>query len=948
MEQVKQDKLEWPVSRVRQTFISFFEKSKDHTFVPSSPVVPHLDPTLLFANSGMNQFKPIFLGNVDPKNPLAKLKRAANSQKCIRAGGKHNDLEDVGKDTYHHTFFEMLGNWSFGDYFKKEAIDWAWELLTGVYGLPKERLYATYFGGDEKTGLAADDEARELWLKYLPKERVLPFGMKENFWEMGDTGPCGPCSEIHFDRIGGRDAAQYVNRDDPTVIEIWNLVFMQFNREPDRSLKPLPNKHVDTGMGLERVTSILQNVMSNYDTDLFAPIFAKIQSVTGAPPYSRKVGKEDVDNADMAYRVVADHVRTLTFALADGAVPGSEGRGYVLRRILRRGVRYGRQILKGKSGFFSQIIPVVIETMKEFFPEINKNSDNILNIIKEEERSFERTLDRGIEHFTKAADRSKETKTITGEDTFTLYDTYGFPVDLTQLMAEERGYTVDTKRYLILMEEARERSRQAQSATEFTMKLDADATNYLQKQNIPATNDDGKYTVSDSHGSILAIYDGKAFVTEVKAGTTIYGVVLDHTNFYAESGGQVFDIGTLSDASGQSVFSVENVQSFAGYTLHMGKVTSGSFKLGDKLTLHVDGTRRRPIMSNHTSTHILNFALRRVLGEGIEQKGSLVDHEKLRFDFSHSKPLTPEEIDATQKICSELVDQGHIVYRQSVALDIAKSIFSVRAVFGETYPDPVTVVSIGRSIKELIENPNNPEWKNYSIEFCGGTHISNTNEASSFVIINETGIAKGVRRIIAATGDHAKKSFEIGKQFQERINQASLKKDDDLSKEIALLTVDLDTLPLPAYMKPLFAKEIDTLVASKLANKKNVLQNALSHAEEVAKKALESKSTIVVEEFDVGSDRKALSNAMQVLKDALPESAIIIFSKEPKQISIMANVSKNLISRLSAGEWAKEVALICGGKGGGKPESAQASGTDLSKYEEAKQRARSYAEEKLK
>jgi len=433
----------WSAAKVRQTFLEFFE-DRGHTLVPSAPVVPHDDPTLLFTNAGMNQFKPIFLGQVDPSSPLAGLTRACDTQKCIRAGGKHNDLEDVGKDTYHHTFFEMLGNWSFGDYFKAEAIEWAWELLTKVYGLPEENLYATYFGGDESQGLEPDHEARELWLRHLPEKRVLPGNMKDNFWEMGETGPSGPCSEIHFDRVGGRDARAFVNQDDPNVIEVWNLVFIQYDRQADRSLRPLPARHVDTGMGLERLVSILQGKPSNYDTDLFVPLFAAIERQTGdAIGYHGKLGKADPDGHDMAYRVIADHLRTLTFAITDGAIPSNEGRGYVLRRILRRAVRYGRQKLGAQNGFLSRLVPTLVEHMGEAFPELHKDPKRVAAIIREEEESFGKTLDRGIGLFEDIA--SQSSKVISGADAFKLYDTFGFPLDLTQLMAQERGLSVDVE-----------------------------------------------------------------------------------------------------------------------------------------------------------------------------------------------------------------------------------------------------------------------------------------------------------------------------------------------------------------------------------------------------------------------------------------------------------------------------------------------------------------------
>ncbi|KAJ1677537.1 Alanine--tRNA ligase, partial [Spiromyces aspiralis] len=436
----------WPVGEVRQAFFDFF-KAKGHQLVPSSSTIPHDDPTLLFANAGMNQFKPIIQGTVDPSSHFATLTRAYNTQKCIRAGGKHNDLDDVGKDVYHHTFFEMLGIWSFGDYFKREACEFAWELLTKVYGMNPDRLYVTYFGGDETQGLQPDEEARKIWSDLgVPDSRILPFGSKDNFWEMGDVGPCGPCSEIHYDRIGGRDAASLVNMDDPDVLEIWNLVFMQYNREPGGVLRPLPKKHIDTGMGLERLVSILQAKRSNYDTDIFQPLFAAIQKLTNAPPYQGKVGAEDVTGIDTAYRVIADHVRTLTFAISDGGVPTNEGRGYVLRRILRRGARFARKRFNVELGsFFSQLVSVVVDNMGEAFPEITKRVDEVKSILDDEEESFARTLDRGEKLFDKilAQARQSDSKVLPGSDVWRLYDTYGFPVDLTRLMAEELGFTVD-------------------------------------------------------------------------------------------------------------------------------------------------------------------------------------------------------------------------------------------------------------------------------------------------------------------------------------------------------------------------------------------------------------------------------------------------------------------------------------------------------------------------
>eukprot|EP01032_Pedospumella_encystans_P028455 gene28455-32140_t len=441
-----QETMKWPKDKIRTTFIEFFTKKYGHTFWASSPVVPVNDPTLLFANAGMNQYKPLFLGTCDPSLEMYNLKRAVNSQKCIRAGGKHNDLEDVGKDVYHHTFFEMLGNWSFGDYFKEEAITWAWECLTVDFGLNPDRLYATYFGGDATQGLEADLEAREIWLRFLPANRIIACGCKENFWEMGATGPCGPCSEIHYDRIGDRDAAYLVNADVPDVIEIWNNVFIQFNRETDGSLKELPNKHVDTGMGFERLSSILQGHQSNYDTDIFTPIFEAIRQVTNCRPYEGKLGPEDVGLIDMAYRVIGDHIRTLTFAITDGAVPSNEGRGYVLRRILRRAVRYGQEMLSAPAGFFTKLVPVVVANFGDTFPELRQRQAYVESIIADEEQSFNRTLDQGVKHFKKvvAGLQASGATVVPAKDAHVLFSSMGFPLDLTELMAAELNMTVDT------------------------------------------------------------------------------------------------------------------------------------------------------------------------------------------------------------------------------------------------------------------------------------------------------------------------------------------------------------------------------------------------------------------------------------------------------------------------------------------------------------------------
>lgn len=940
---------QWSVEKVRSTFIKFFEE-RDHVFVPSSPVVPYDDPTLLFANAGMNQFKPIFLGTIDPNQPFAKLKRAVNSQKCIRAGGKHNDLDDVGKDTYHHTFFEMLGTWSFGDYFKESAIDWAWELLTKVYHLPVERLYATYFGGDEKNGVPVDEEAKKIWMKYLPEERVLPF-VKDNFWEMGNVGPCGPCTEIHFDRVGGRNAADLVNRDNPEVIEVWNLVFMQYNRENDGSLKLLPSQHVDTGMGLERLTSILQNVSSNYDSDVFMPLFKAIQQVTGSPDYGGKVGAEDVTKIDMAYRVLADHIRTLTFAITDGALPDSDGRGYVLRRVLRRAVRYGRQVLNcNKKGFFAELVPYVVQQMKGFFPELEKGQETVIQVLLEEEEAFDRTLNHGIEMLSNIFKNRTEEKIITGAEAFELYSTHGFPIDLTQLMAEEKGFEVQKEEYSKLMEQQVYISKLAsKSGLDSAMNLDADATSELMKKKIPTTNDEEKYySLNGTTGTILAIWVGKHFVNEFQSNkNTLCGIVLDKTNFYAESGGQIYDTGKLLKGDGPvNSFLVENVQSYAGYVLHIGKLQSGAFKVGDELKLQINMERRLPTMVNHTFTHILNFALRKVLNDpNIDQKGSLCDEEKLRFDFSYRKPLTTEEIDKVEQICNQHIQQKLQVYSLRVALQEAKKITGIRAVFGETYPDPVTVISIGKSVEDLLKQPDNLEWWNYSIEFCGGTHLKNTEQAKHFVIISDSSIARGVRRIVAFTGDKAQQVFDVYKNISNKIAQAKSVKPEELKSIIAALSNDLVTTALPEVYRSQLKKELDDLVTKKNTTKKENLKSAKETMDEIIAKS--AGSQLIIEELDLKDDRKALNTCLKTLQKNFPETAILLTSRGPKQAAFLTYVGPSLQSKLSASDWAQHVASVAGGKGGGKAESGQGSG-DVNQFEQAIQAARDYATSKLK
>ncbi|CAB1432170.1 unnamed protein product [Pleuronectes platessa] len=719
-------------AEIREKFIDFF-RGYEHQYVHSSAVIPMDDPTLLFANAGMNQFKPIFLNTIDPSHPMARLRRAANTQKCIRAGGKHNDLDDVGKDVYHHTFFEMLGSWSFGDYFKHLACQMALELLTKTFGISIDRLYVTYFGGDEGAGLEPDLECKQIWIDLgMDEARILPGSMKDNFWEMGDTGPCGPCSEMHFDRIGGRDASHLVNMDDPNVLEIWNLVFIQFNRESETELKPLPKKSIDTGMGLERLVSVLQNKMSNYDTDLFVPYFEAIQQGTGARPYTGKVGAEDSDGIDMAYRVLADHARTLTIALSDGGRPDNTGRGYVLRRILRRAVRYSHEKLGAKKGFFASLVDVVVTSLGNAFPELKKDPEMVKDVINEEEEQFLKTLSRGRRILDRKIMSLGESKTIPGDTAWLLYDTYGFPLDLTSLIAEEKGMAVDLAQFEEVKKAAQLKSQGKGAGDQDHIMLDIYAIDELRNKNVPATDDSLKYKyTSDDSGSyvfhqasatVLALRRDRAFCDEVTTGQQC-GVLLDQTSFYAEQGGQTFDQGFMlredDSTEDRMEFTVKNTQVRGGYVLHVGTVY-GTLKVGDSVVLQVDEARRKPIMSNHTATHILNFALRGVLGEA-DQRGSLVAADRLRFDFTAKGALSTGEVRRTEEIACAMIRDAKPVYTMDTPLAEAKAIQGLRAVFDETYPDPVRVVSIGIPVQDLLDEPTSAAGSLTSIEFCGGT-----------------------------------------------------------------------------------------------------------------------------------------------------------------------------------------------------------------------------------
>jgi alanyl-tRNA synthetase len=659
----------------------------------------------------------------------------------------------------------------------------AWELLTGVFGMPKERLYVTYFEGNEALGLPADLEARELWIaKGLDASRVLPFGMKENFWEMGESGPCGPCSEIHFDRIGGRDAAALVNMDDPDVLEIWNLVFMQYNRESDGSLRPLPNKHVDTGAGLERVVSVLQNRRSNYDTDVFGPLFEAIQAGTGVRAYTGKVGhKEDTDGIDMAYRVVADHIRTLTVAISDGGLPSNEGRGYVLRRILRRAIRYAHEKLGAAPGFFASLVDVVTATMGAAFPELARDPQAVKDILLEEETQFRKTLDRGLVQFSKYLSKSSDA-TISGADAWRLYDTFGFPVDLTRLMAEERGFRVDEPAFLAAQEQAREVSKgcKAGDATE-RVAIDVHMMAELEAAAVPKTDDSFKYTSPTLDARVLAILGTEGRRLESAPAGALAGLVLDRTNFYAEQGGQLYDTGSIHLDAGE--FVVSDVQVYGGYTLHTGTLKYGSLAVGDSVNCAYDELRRRPMRQNHTATHLLNFALRQVIPEA-DQRGSLVAPDRLRFDYAIKGPApSVEQLAQIEAIVSGVVAKAEPVHNAPVPLDQAMRIHGLRAVFGETYPDPVRVVSVGAaSMDSLLDSPAQATWSMQSIELCGGTHVAKSSDIRAFLILSDANIAKGIRRIVAVTGDAATKARALEADLEAQLAALELSKDDQATR----------------------------------------------------------------------------------------------------------------------------------------------------------------------
>ncbi|KAK0633039.1 tRNA synthetases class II (A)-domain-containing protein [Immersiella caudata] len=909
----------------------------------------------------MNQFKPIFLGTIGKTEDMAQLKRAVDTQKCIRAGGKHNDLDDVGKDSYHHTFFEMLGNWSFGDYFKKEAIEWSWELLTKVYGLDPNRLYVTYFEGNPDMGLEPDLEAKQLWLDVgVPEDHIIPGNMKDNFWEMGDQGPCGPCSEIHYDKVGGRNAASLVNMDDPLVVEVWNNVFIQFDRQKDKSLKSLPAKHVDTGMGFERLVSALQNKRSNYATDVFTPLFDKIQEVTGARPYTDKYGKDDVDGVDTAYRVVADHVRLLSFAIADGAAPNNIGRGYVVRRVLRRGVRYARKYFQAEIGsFFSKILPALVAQMSEQFPELRKKQEDIKEILDEEEVAFAITLDRGEKQFEKYAAlaiKGGQTK-LSGADVWRLYDTFGFPEDLTKLMAEERGLTIDEAEVEVAREKAREASKAVKEAVQTFPKLNVHQIAELENSiKIPRPESEAKYSKGDTKGTVQLVFTGSEFRKTSKElpPKTPLGILLDKTNFYAESGGQVADTGRIL-IDGVAEFKVLDVQEFGGYIVHNGYLEYGELTEGDEVICEYDELRRQPIRNNHTGTHILNHALREVLGEEVNQKGSLVDQDKLRFDFSHKAQVSLSDIKKIEDLSNKYIQENKKTYYKDVDLDLAREIEGVRAVFGETYPNPVRVVSIGVDVDELLKNPKNPEWRNVSVEFCGGTHVDQTGIIKDLIIVEESGIAKGIRRTVAFTGDGAHQAQRDARVFSEKLDHINaLPYGPQKTAEVKAATVELETLTVSVLTKEelraKFAKIQKEIIDEQKKRQKAESKTALDTVQGHFKQDANKDSKFFVGHLPISANAKAISDVMSYYKTKDKERTVYVFAGS-KDDAVMHGVyvGTHLSSKgITAEQWTTAVSQVIGGKTGGKEPSRQGAGAEPAKLEEAIAKAEEWLSEKMK
>ncbi|EFI5591777.1 alanine--tRNA ligase [Escherichia coli] len=851
-------------AEIRQAFLDFFH-SKGHQVVASSSLVPHNDPTLLFTNAGMNQFKDVFLG-LDKRN----YSRATTSQRCVRAGGKHNDLENVGYTARHHTFFEMLGNFSFGDYFKHDAIQFAWELLTSEkwFALPKERLWVTVY--------ESDDEAYEIWEKEvgIPRERIIRIGdnkgapyASDNFWQMGDTGPCGPCTEIfydHGDHIWGGPPGS-PEEDGDRYIEIWNIVFMQFNRQADGTMEPLPKPSVDTGMGLERIAAVLQHVNSNYDIDLFRTLIQAVAKVTGATDLSNK-----------SLRVIADHIRSCAFLIADGVMPSNENRGYVLRRIIRRAVRHGN-MLGAKETFFYKLVSPLIDVMGSAGEDLKRQQAQVEQVLKTEEEQFARTLERGLALLDEELAKLSG-DTLDGETAFRLYDTYGFPVDLTADVCRERNIKVDEAGFEAAMEEQRRRAREASGF----------GADYNAMIRVDSASEFKGYDHLELNGKVTALFvDGKA-VDAINAGQEAV-VVLDQTPFYAESGGQVGDKGELKGANFS--FAVEDTQKYGQAIGHIGKLAAGSLKVGDAVQADVDEARRARIRLNHSATHLMHAALRQVLGTHVSQKGSLVNDKVLRFDFSHNEAMKPEEIRAVEDLVNAQIRRNLPIETNIMDLEAAKA-KGAMALFGEKYDERVRVLSMG----------------DFSTELCGGTHACRTGDIGLFRIISESGTAAGVRRIEAVTGEGA---------------IATVHADSDRLSEVAhLLKGDSNNLA----DKVRSVLERTRQLEKELQQLKE--QAAAQESANLSSKAIDVNGVkLLVSELS-GVEPKMLRTMVDDLKNQLGSTIIVLATVAEGKVSLIAGVSKDVTDRVKAGELIGMVAQQVGGKGGGRPDMAQAGGTD--------------------
>jgi alanyl-tRNA synthetase len=896
---------------IRQGFLDYFERH-GHRIVQSSPVIPLSDPTLLFTNAGMNQFKDVFLGT-----GTREYVRAADTQKCIRVSGKHNDLEEVGRDTYHHTFFEMLGNWSFGDYYKTEAIGWAWELLTGVWGLDKKRLYATVY--------ETDDEAASLWRNQtdINPSHIVKFGKKDNFWEMGETGPCGPCSEIHIDLTPDCSGGNLVNAGDPRVMEIWNLVFIQNNRNASGELEDLPAKHVDTGMGFERICAVLQGKRSNYDTDVFMPVINAIAEASGRP--------YEGDDVRVAMRVIADHVRMLSFAIADGALPGNEGRGYVLRRILRRGARFARK-LDIRDPFIYKITDAVAGAMGHVFPELIAQHDHIKRVIRSEEESFNATLDRGLEIFESVLERIGHSTVFPGTDAFRLYDTYGFPLDLTELMAEERGLKVDTGEFTKLMEEQKNRGRTGPKA-EFPGQTE-DAHQYL--ASFPDAQFVG-YTTTETDAVVGKVVEGR-FLS------------LDRTPFYAKAGGQVDDIGVIEGDG----FAAEVVQSYRQdkrivHEVRMLRGTPADLHTGP-VRARIDLTRRQNIQRNHSATHLVHEALRRVLGPHAHQQGSLVAPDRLRFDFPHFGKITPDELRAIEEIVNEKIGQRiPVVTAVDLPIAEAQKIPNVKMFFDDKYGDYVRVVIMDEK---------------FSVEFCGGTHVENTADIGLFKIVSEFGIQSGVRRIEAVTGagirTYIDERLAHARELDDKID-ALLREAEELERQLpndsparsTSTRPSLGALTIPAGTPQSDAVRIAeerleerqacveeeqhrTAELRKYVSKSKVEQAASNLDSLVAAGKTVGNVTVVAAKIEA-ADLDELKRIGDELRVRLTRGVGVLGTVLEEKATFVCVVTDDLVAekKLQAGRIVGEVAKLVGGGGGGRPHMATAGGKDVGKLDAA-------------